>query len=150
MARPINYKATPKICIPTNLYGVIEDVPEYELGRVLKMIMVYCMDENQIQYRYQQMFEMYLANPQTKMLFSFFKADIDDQIRKYENIRKRNAENGCKGGRPKGSKTVNRNVQEPPTSYLYTNYETIAHNTFQDIIDARCQRPYYPDNVDEK
>lgn len=139
MGKQINYKAVPKIVIPTNYYSVIEDVPEYELGKVFKMLFVYCMKDDQIQYRYQQMFEMYNSDPHIRHIFKLFQITLDEQLEKYARICERNAKNGLLGGRPKKAHkpkpaTPKEPIEVQPYSlpFIYEHYPSISTSTYWD------------------
>jgi hypothetical protein len=48
-----------------------------------------------------------------KLAFSVVRAQLDRDLEKYENIRKRNTENGKKGGRPRKDAEVKENPKKP-------------------------------------
>lgn len=104
---------SPKIVIPSTLYDAIEDVPEYVLGRVMKMCFIYCLDADTIMYPQQQAFEMWNTDPYVRQVFKFFKQHLDESIDKYHSIVERNRKNGSMGGRPKSlSQATAEELQE--------------------------------------
>lgn len=96
-----NYKSRNNIVLPVSMFQCIEDCNEYELGKVLKMIFIYCMSDKQLTYNYQRMFEFYNADQHVRSVFKAFKPYLDPQIEKYRKMCERNAKNGRKGGRPR-------------------------------------------------
>lgn len=135
--KKIAYKSVPNIKLSTDSYEYIEDVDNAQLGKLFKMIFLYTMDRNQIAEKQQQLFTFYNADPELRHLFKLFRKQLDTNIDNYAAIRKRNAENGCKGGRPRTRVKVIRDysndvfeeeylIQEPPTSKLKQIYPAIS------------------------
>ena len=143
-----NYKTMPNLVIPTKYYPVIEDMPEYDLGKVFKMLFVYCMRDDQLQYRYQQMFEMYNSDPHIRQLFKVFKIELDRQIEKYDAMYIRNVKNGRKGGRPRKGKTIGEcSADELLKAAIRVAKNTAAPATNTDEQEiAPPEKPFYYEN----
>ena len=81
------------------LESVFEAVPDENAGRALKASFVYARTG-----------EVPELDALSSVLFAAIKPSIDDSAETFENIKKRNRENGKRGGRP----PVNRKNQEEP------------------------------------
>lgn len=148
-----NYRGNYKIGFPVSMFSAIEDIDEYELGKVLKMLFIYSMNDKQLTYRYQQMFEFFNADPRVRSIFKIFKPYIDPQIEKYKKTCERNAKNGRKGGRPRkdGSPAISRDdtlyqKREILEEMLRAIDIKIEEPTKEVVEVAPMQPPYYYDN----
>jgi len=82
----------------TDMYDSFKNLPLLEKGRLLDSIYLYAIDGT-----------ITKLKPESKMAFSFIKREIDRNSEKWNNIVRRNIENGKKGGRPR----LNNNPKEP-------------------------------------
>jgi hypothetical protein len=90
---------------------VIEALSDDQAGKLIKLI-----------YRYSEMCDLpQIEDPVLNIAFIGIKSAMDRACEKYEKVKKRNQENGKKGGRPSNKNSGGLNGDEKPTGLPETH-----------------------------
>lgn len=85
-----------------NYRDTLEDLTDEQVGKLFRAIFDYEIDGNEPSF-----------SGVLNVAFKFIKKDLDINLNKYENICKRNRENGQKGGAPVGNQNARKQPKQP-------------------------------------
>lgn len=133
-----------------NWMPMLRNLPDITLAQLMRAISAYQMGE-----------EYEIKDPAAFGIFQMIKAAFDEDAEKYEEVCRRNAENGKNGGRPKKTEEANGFSENPekPTGFLNNPEEPsgISENPEKadkdnknnnDLLKDQIHSPEEPDSVE--
>lgn len=111
-----------------NYRETLEDLTDEQVGQLFRAIFNYAIDGKEPDFK-----------GILSMAFKFIKKDLDVNLVKYENICKRNRENGQRGGAPKGNQNARKQPKQPKQPDNDNVVDNEDDNDNDKVVDVNIQ-----------